>query len=398
MGIKVKLLEKQESSLARILRVEARGVAFSTPNYAVSLNSLDNKYLSSEQLKGVVELPVEFKLSKIGRIIGSSELRDERANRYRSLQRRVPENQVLVSVPILARDKQDIGEIEKPLLKEYIQQLVEILVSPRVNIVCTPIFHKLPEKIYVEIINDFIEHASLLDVAVAPSIPYASRAVHSELVKLYQRTLNKSSNFSLNFICVDFNGSNAINKYPHYNYVLALSKTIEKEHGEPVLLYGVNVKFGKAAPKYSEFPARDLVSYFVGVDLIGANHKKLILPQEVMDRMSPKADLKILVRQDYSYINIDKLKKDRGIGIPLSEIESLEKSKVGEVIKRYNIREALLEAEHLRNKVFKSNSETHPVKYLLSKKGIINDERTKKIVNKVTQQFVKSKSLEDYIS
>jgi hypothetical protein len=398
MGIRVKLVEKREDSLARILRVETHRASFTTPNYAVSLNVVDNIYLTSEHFKGITEMPFEIRLDKADRIIESSELRERKASYFKYLLNKAPDDQVVVVIPILSRGKLNIEQLEESKLREYIQQFVEILAAPRVDIVCTPVFQRLPEKTYVKIIEEFVEHISLLNVIVAPSIPYASRATLSELTRLYERVASKASNFTVNFLCADYNGSNPISKYSFHNYILALSKSMERNRGEPVVLYGVNVKYSKVATKYPELPARDLASYFIGVDLVGSNHKRPIIPRQAIEVLKPGVKPKLLIREDYTYVDTERAlqRREDPLILKIAELVKMDIKKSSVVAKKYNAREILMEAEYLRERVFKSTSDIHPLSYLMSKKAVNIDERMKSIVHEVTQRFTKIRLLKDY--
>ncbi|MEM0005053.1 MAG: hypothetical protein QXN97_06955 [Desulfurococcaceae archaeon] len=398
MGIRVKLVEKREDSLARILRVETRRASFITPNHAVSLNVIDNIDLTSEHFKGIAEIPFEIRLDNADKIIESSKLRERKASRFKYLLNKAPDDQVIVAIPILNRGKLNVEQLEESKLREYIQQFVEILVAPRVDIVCAPVFQRLPEKIYVKIIEEFVDYISLLNVIVAPSIPYTSRATLSEITRLYERVAGKVSNFTVNFLCVDYNGSNPVSKYSFHNYILALSKSMERDRGEPVALYGVNVKYSRVATKYSELPARDLASYFIGVDLVGSNHKRPIIQRQIIEILKPGVKPKLLIREDYTYVDAEVAlqRHEDPLILKIAELVKMNIKKSSVVAKKYNMRETLMEAGYLRERVFKSTSDIHPLSYLMSKKAVNLDERMKTIVHEVTQRFTKIRPLKDY--
>ena len=84
----------------------------------------------------------------------------------------------------------------------------------------------------------------------------------------------KNDRLLLNFLYVDYNGSNPISKYALHNYVLGYTWALQEEADEPVAMYGVNVKHSKVSQKHDEIPARDLAVYFAQADLFGENHKR----------------------------------------------------------------------------------------------------------------------------
>jgi hypothetical protein len=173
---------------------------------------------------------------------------------------------------------------------------------------------------------------------------------------------------------------------------------MERDRGEPVALYGVNVKYSRVAKKYSELPARDLASYFIGVDLFGSNHKRPIIGCQIIEVLKPGVKPKLLIREDYTYVDAEWAlqKREDPLILKIAELVKMNIKKSSVVAKKYNVRETLMESGYLRERVFKSTSDIHPLSYLMSKKAVNLDERMKTIVHKVTQRFTKIRPLKDY--
>jgi hypothetical protein len=393
MPIKIKLEEEDEESLTRVLQLQLSNSTLRTPNYAVNVRELDKEYFTTEYLRGFAELSIYLSPDSLDRMINDSKFRDERGNNLRQLVQRVPKDQAIIVLPIIKPGKKSINQLNEKELTEYIHQAVDISFVPGASIVCAPMLQDIPDKLQYEIINEFLTYASSLYAYLAPSISYDSRRTQAELIKLYGDLVSKNNRILNNFICIDYYGSNPIGRYPFHNYVLNTFKRAEKELGYPIVLYGANVKYGKVGPKYSELPARDLASYFVGIDIIGPNHKKLVQPREIVEKMEANMRIKLLDREKYLYKSIE----SKALGDIIREkIETLSKESLDKFARKYNARESIIEAEYLREHIFKKDKDIRPLKYLMEKEAIKYDNRMKNIVIKITQQNMKTKSLWDY--
>jgi hypothetical protein len=278
----------------------------------------------------------------------------------------------------------------------------EISCHPEATVVCSPIFHKVPEQFYNHIINKFMETALSLNVYIAPSLPYASRTTLNELVNIYRKWWKKEDKISRNLLCVDYNNSNAVSKYSFHNYVLTVKMLLEKEFEEPVAIYGVNVNYSRVKVKYEKISARDLFSYFIGLDVMGVNHKRIPLPSEVVERIKRKDETKsykLLNRYEYMYVDIKDLLNKEIIANYKDHLKKiLEKDeKIDDNIKKINMKIILEETDYLRKEIFKRSGAKHPLRYLEEKEGWKKDEYAANAVLKITKRYVeKTKTLDIY--
>jgi hypothetical protein len=247
-----------------------------------------------------------------------------------------------------------------------------------------------------------METALSLNVYVAPSLPYASRTTLNELVNIYRKWWKKEDKISRNLLCVDYNNSNAVSKYSFHNYVLTVKMLLEKEFEEPVAIYGVNVNYSRVKVKYEKISARDLFSYFIGLDVMGVNHKRIPLPSEVVERIKRKDETKsykLLNRYEYMYVDIKDLLNKEIIANYKDHLKKiLEKNeKIDDNIKKINMKIILEETDYLRKEIFKRSGAKHPLRYLEEKEGWKKDENAANAVLKITKRYVeKTKTLDIY--
>jgi len=190
----------------------------------------------------------------------------------------------------------------------------------------------------------------------------------------------------LNFICVDYYGSNPITKYTHHNFALKLSKTLERQINEPVVLYGANIKYSRVIHKYEEIPARDLASPFTGIDIVGPNHRRPIVSRQIAPLL--KQEKKIISPTKYTYMAVNKSLRERSTLPELNEgkitasilLKAMENPiKLDRVIEAYNAEKTAIELYNIRN-IFKRQENIK--QYLYNKHGIKTDQKTREQLEK----------------
>jgi len=403
MKLRINIVDSFDNSLARILEITHPKGSFETPTYAVSTNYIDENILEGASLNGVVEIPVLISIKKLRRAINDIRFMERIENKIKRLINKTPKNSMIISLPLLEETRDIEPKISEPQeLNMLTQYFAEISCHPEATVVCSPIFHKVPEQFYNHIIDKFMETALSLNVYVAPSLPYASRTTLNELINIYRKWWKKEDKISRNLLCVDYNNSNAVTKYSFHNYVLTVKMLLEKEFEEPIAIYGVNVNYSRVKVKYEKISARDLFSYFIGLDVMGVNHKRIPLPSEVVERIKRKDETKsykLLNRYEYMYVDIKDLLNKEIIASYKDHLKKiLEKNeKIDDNIKKINIKIILEETDYLRKEIFKRSGAKHPLRYLEEKEGWKKDENAANAVLKITKRYIeKTKTLDIY--
>jgi len=401
MALLVKLVDSCEGSLARVLDVRSSRGSFQTPTYAVSVSYVDGSILREDFLQGVVELPVHLSFKELGEAVRDVRARERLERRVNALARRAPGDHLAVLVPILESPKgMDLEKVGRDSVRSYAQQAVELSYNPRADVVCAPVFHGVPEHLFSDVVGEFLKAADSFNAYLAPSIPYASKSALNSLIKVYREYFRRSSRVLQNFICVDYNNSNAVSKYSFHNYVLTVVHQLEKDCGGPVVVFGANVNYSRVRLKYRELPARDLASYFLRLDIMGPNHKVIPLPPNVVEVTTERDELtrhKLLRREDYTYVSLrDLLKSPEPSTSSLRELLTAGK-RLPETVKKVNIRAILAEASYLKEEVFRGERGGNPLKYLESKKASRIDPRMVEVVKKLTERYtLKVRTLDEY--
>jgi len=401
MGMRTKVISVREGFLGRVAEVKHSRGSLTTPTYAITAHYLgkDIEAWAAGALGGVVEVYISLQISSLMKVVEDV---GEREKRERSIARRVrsvPEDQLAVAVPVLEGGKDiDVASIGEEELKTLVQQAAELVCHPRVDVVCTPIPHRVSSKVFSFIVKTFIEEAQSFNVFIAPSIPCTSRLTLEELVKLYKKLIGKSSNLLPNFLCVDYNNSNAISKYAYHNYVLAKTRELEEEYREPTIVFGVNVKYSRVGLKYREFSARDLASYYVQVDIEAPNHRQPIpgeVAKEIMER-DAMLRYKVIDVKDYVYLSLqDSLEKGL-IKKELVEVIRERGEEAEKIIKLINARKILEEVQRLQKEVFREG-ESDPLQYIKGKRIAHIDRKAIDTIEKLSKRYGRETSLYRYL-
>jgi len=325
--------------------------------------------------------------------------------------KRVPPDQLVIAIPLLEGEQGYAFSYDE--VSKYSAFITELMTNPRVDLICTPAFHRIAEDHIPIFIEKFLEAMTSYSKNIALTIPYASRETRVKVVETYLKWADKNNRALLNFLCIDYNGSNPISKYSHHNYALGYVRLLERETGEPTVMYGVNVKYSRVAKKYDELPARDLVSYFAQVDIYGCSHKRRPIPREVTEKLRAYEALKkqkLLNRERYIYISLDKIHKDHSLKPPEVKAEIIKQllaetsyniRRVERIIKLINIMITFKEAEVLRE-LFRSgeyDSFKTPLQYLKSKEIVRIDDILLQRLEKFAKLYrLRTKSLDEYLS
>jgi len=408
--MKVELLGEGEDLLARALEVSHSRGSFRTPAYAINAFDIDRKLLNEEDLPGVIEILKVFRPEQLENLSSDISLQEKYEYYMINYMRRIPSNQLVIAIPLLEGGQGYTFSYDE--ISKYSDFITELMVNHRVDLICTPAFSRIPEDHIPIFIEKFLEAMASYSKNVALTIPYASRETRVKVAETYLKWAGKNNIALLNFLCIDYNGSNPITKYSYHNYVLRYVQLLEREVGEPIVMYGVNVKYSRVSKKYDELPARDLASYFAQVDIYGSNHKRRPIPGEVAEKLGAEESAKkqkLLNRNRYTYVSLDKIHKDPSLKPPDINAEIIEQllkaprntSRFERLVKLINIKTTIEEAKILR-KLFSSGEYgpfKTPLQYLKSKEVVRIDDILLQRLNMFNRIYKpRTKSLYEYSS
>lgn len=309
-GIRINLLGSSDEVLGRSLAVRVRGKSVVTPAAPISLRK--GRYVSSEYID-VAEVGVEINKKKIGLVM---KLTPEafREVLEQSIRKRIesfflPNSAIKVVIVGFRLYGESINtRYIITAASELGHALGNLINDGLIDITCSPFIDgRNAAGIKDKIITAF--YGAVSEVTDLPSVAHLVRLETYEKDEELIAAVMDFPVFIHNVLCIDFGASNPVAKFAQYKKVLDGLVRIEESDNELILRYGVNVQYSRAKRK-GKLPARDLLGYYFGLDLVGENHRIIGFgSRPPAENLRSRA--KILIRRSYGYFNIDTAFKER---------------------------------------------------------------------------------------
>jgi len=373
LGLSVKVAA--EAGAARVLELRHRRGVLRTPAYAAPADFIDNRLLPPGSLGGLVELAVRRRPGDLRAIAMSERLELSALMRQERLVKRIPGDHLVVAVPVLDVPQRD--PVFPRHAEFYAGALSYLVFHPRVDVACTPLVYGASGETVKAVTVEFLESASSVEtpVALGVSTNYP-RWLRVELARLfYERMASRLGNAEPGLICVDYASSNPVARMLLHEWVLRLRLLLERELGTPVAVYAANTRHSKIPCPAPERPARDLVSYHVGVDAAAPNRLQVRFSGSTVTG-GPVEQPRLLIRETYTYVLARKLYREGGLdalareaGVDPGELRRRLRlvylREASEAARRLNTRLIIAEAGLLQRLIAEGEAE----RYLASKKG-----------------------------
>ncbi len=328
----------------------------------------------------ITELYREFTPRGLRNAMGDVRAADRFRNSIVRDLRRAGPSDLVIAIPCLVGGKgAGWGSLSPEQVGHYV---FELIAAPRVDVICTPTFFRVEEGYALEVFKWFLDAASTATKPVALTVPYVSRDARVKLVGSFLEFLEDAESGLHNIICVDYGGSNAISRYDLHNFVLRLVRGLRAQTGEDIMIYGVNMKFSRVTSKYDEVPARDVVSTYGGVDILGPNHRRPVLAPNVLNNVKPESKLMLFQEDTYTYVSLG------GTQIPRFLVNRCS----GNVERRvlFNVENSVRIYNELKRVRTLLSSGESLKEYLLGKKGVIEDKRSVTLLDKYRREYLQS--------
>jgi hypothetical protein len=195
--------------------------------------------------------------------------------------------------------------------RDEIDYIVRLYSSIPSDLVTPPLLYGTNGTAYAKVLDTFFE-------LIADSPRLKSRPVMGIIPKLADFDLPQILDIYLKhdvrLYAFDFKGGHPLNFIPHLERLAVMFRQIEKDYNESCYLHGLNVRFGRMMANLM-VPARDILSFGVGLDSFGASHLGGGQEEDDFDG-SPelKAELRLKMaknranlfnRSDYGYHKLD---------------------------------------------------------------------------------------------
>lgn len=264
-----------------------------------------------------------------------------------------------------------------PTEKE-IEYLCNIVSHPSSDVIIPPIIEGLKGDDYLEFLRKFFE--------LLPSFK-KNPILMGFFPFVATRDIRKIGSFyvenGINMFTVDYNGTNPLDFYPVLHEIHKFTKLLETEFKQDSYLHGFNVPATKVLPQTKIGSAKDILTFAMGIDSFGTNHKPSKMPPDVVEKLEKKkttkpktlvkplpSNYRLFNRQDYGYYTYDDaktvFKDDNLFEIKLADLMNTNYSfyQIDGIRKAYNVERHAKEATELQTQI----KESHLKPYLESKK------------------------------
>jgi hypothetical protein len=128
VAIKVKLLNESEEVLARRLRIVHGKGSLETPAYMVNPSDIDGDLVAEENLDGVVELDLRLTVESLEKMNVIEEAERKFGYRATGSIRRIPEGQLIISVPLIEGRKE--VQVDPARARVHASYVAELTYTP----------------------------------------------------------------------------------------------------------------------------------------------------------------------------------------------------------------------------------------------------------------------------
>ncbi len=348
-NVKTRDILTAEDSLYKTQKVSIGNKSFKTPIKGIDLKKSISGVLINAEIRGINEIYRKFKAEGIKRAISTNREQEINNELNRLIRKQASEEQVNICFI-------EFDELRLPS-KEELEYLTN-LAYVHSDITPIPLIPKFSKrKNFTE--NEFKQYASFVKEAVKTIgvlnhkplmgiIPLSIPSVFLDsLIDLYISE-------GINAFCIDYEGASLAGKLTNIRQILKTFKL--KKISEDTLVYSLNLASGRFPKDREIVPAKDVLSFGYGFDVLGGTHIQKRLPPEIRAKLLSMKDIinnsvRLFNKEDYGYYKTDKKEIIEKIypkdsSLPLSFFEQTKKKP--NVDKFFNQEQIGLEAVNLR--------------------------------------------------
>ncbi len=369
--LKVESIDIDENTLYRIAKFRVNNKSITTPSRAIDLSLIKSNINIKNDVRGVNEVYKKLDEKKVNDLMTNTDSQktfDYSINS--SFNKSTP---IDLNLLILEYDGRNYP---KGKMLEYISDnahsFSDIVVLPAITNVDKRIgIDKFDE--FKTFLKDFIEETEKLNSKpIMGMVPTIAWIFMEDLAEFYIDN-------GIEAFCFDFNGKSPSSVERNLRPFLKAIRQRGLE--EKSLLYAFNANPGKIAKYMGVVPAKDILSFGLGFDILGLKHKVLKGPPELFEKLK-KSEKKIRIfnKDDYSF-HESGLKTIETIypsdsSIDPEQFKKAPKTAIDKIAKIVNIEQQGIEALRLRS-IIKDNR----IANYITSKANMKDSDKKTILN-----------------
>lgn len=388
--MKVKVRHLDDDTLYRATEVQLRGGTLTTPVKALDLSKVTAGIPLGDDIGGVNEIWRTVKVDAIPRLMTDTEADRGFLSKVRTAFNK-GQARGDVNVLFLALDSPRIDHNALEYLADTAYSYSDMVAVPLIQDIHKNVREGLRDPLfraYVDTVQTFIEVVEQRNskplVGTIPPFPWL---LNKEVSDLYV-------NLGVRAFCVDFGGRTPT-AYEARNLRPFLRRLKEEELEDECILYAINANTGRAVAGFPPgvAPAKDVLSYGFGFDVLGQKHIGLKGPQEMFNRLQSQGPTARLFNKDtYAYQRVPLDDVDRIFPadtlVPRDAIKNLGRSPTIQAI--VNMEQHGFEALRLRRVI----RDAEVLGYLDTKSALQN--RDKKQIREARAEVQGQKELEEW--
>lgn len=335
-----------------------------TPSRALHLKPTpqsESRLIKNTSVRGINEIYVKLTKDKIFLIDNKKEELTKFARKLRYIfeQEKVKDEFNLL---FFAYDNKIPGYKKNTIPSDKeIEYLCNIVSHPSSDVLIPPLIEGLKGDDYLEFLKKFFERLPSFKTnpVLMGYFPFVATRDIRKIGSLYVE-------HGINMFAVDFNGTNPLDFYPALYEIHKFTNLLKDEFKTDSYLHGFNVPLTKIHPNTNIGSAKDILTFAMGFDSFGTNHRPSRLPPEVIDEIKKKhanyptpaikplsAAFRLFNREDYGYYKYDDAKKifneNESMNIKVSDLMNREYThyQIDGIRKAFNVeRQAFESLEH----------------------------------------------------
>lgn len=381
--IKITDNHEDEKTLFRSRKVHVNGKKITTPIKSIDLSKTSPVLNVKENIRGINEIYKKLTSEKLTTLMKDANEQKTFDYSVNSEINKAKEDEINVFVIEYESPKLPSG---KPLeyLADNSYSFSDIVTLPLIKDISKNLKTEKDFKEYLSFISNFLAEIRRLNkkpiMGTVQMVPW-----------LYMEDLaNFYLDNDINTFCFDFEGKSPLSVGRNLRPVF---KTLNDENLlEESFLYALNVNTGKIVKSGGIAPAKDILSFSIGFDVLGQKHKVLKGPKELYEKMKKEEKrFRLFNKNDYGYYRLslkDELPKfyPKDSSIPLKTAMQIAGKNINRIQSVVNMEQQGLESLIIQDKI----KENEVVKHLQTKKNITDIDR--KMILKIREQII-SKAL-----
>lgn len=247
-------------------------------------------------------------------------------------------------------------------LNNQVEYLFDLIYNFPVDFLIPPILYNISPAKYLDFLKKFFQISRTYNKKpMFGLIPYGS---YRDLAMILDFYINEG----ITLFAMDFKGRHPLLLSPQLGMVARKLQELHRKYNQNGYLHGLNVGAGRALRKKKIAPAKDILSFFSGIDSFGASHVPLKLTPDLYRKLGTHTKMppiRFFNKDDYGYyredvINVKKFASKNDLAFDAYSLNTVtDLSKKRALQRVINAKEQGLESKIIQQKIKEGELNRH---------------------------------------